>query len=81
MAEKEKDMYFDNKAVEENIALYKSCENIYKKKKLENIIMLDIREIVKRIISCYNFTRFEEKDDLEQHAMEACFKSIKNFLL
>lgn len=76
---KQKDNYFDNKLIEEKIAEYKIENNFKKRKDLEVFIMLSIKEIIKRIITFYNFTRFEEKEDLEQHAMEACFKSIKNF--
>ncbi len=76
---KTKDNYFDNKMVEELIVNYQKNECIKEKNKLKEIIMIHVNEIIKRIISCYDFARFEEREDLLQHAAEACFKSIKNF--
>lgn len=70
-----KDYYFDNEHVEKLILNYQKTKD----PKIKEEIMKNIIEIIKRIISCYDFSRFEEKDDLMQHASEACFKSIKNF--
>jgi hypothetical protein len=69
------DYYFNNKKVEELIQEYKQTGNEI----IKNSIMKNILEIIVRVISLYKYDRFEERDDLIQHASEACFKSIKNF--
>jgi hypothetical protein len=71
--------YFDNKMVENLIMTYKQEKEEVKREALKNKIMENVNEIIKRIISCYSYNRFEEIDDLIQHASEACYKSIKNF--
>jgi len=67
--------YFDNSYVESLILIYKKTQD----EEIKNEIMVNVIKIIKRIISCYDFSRFEDRDDLLQHASEACFKSIKNF--
>ena len=76
---KVKDNYFDNPKVEGMIDVYQNMEVSRERETLGSDIMIDVQEIVSRIISCYDFSRFEEKPDLFQHASEACFKSIPKF--
>lgn len=76
---KPKDNYFDNIKVEKMVETFQTMGEGNEKNKLAKEIMIDVQEIVSRIISCYDFSRFEEKIDLFQHASEACFKSISKF--
>jgi len=69
------DNYFDNELVEGLIDRYQKN----KTEELAREIMIHVIELIKRIISCYDFTRFEEKDDLIQHAAKDCFKSLDRF--
>ena len=77
--EKVKDNYFDNSKVEGMIDTYQNMDLSKDRETLGSDIMIDVQEIVSRIISCYDFSGFEEKLDLFQHASEACFKSIPKF--
>jgi hypothetical protein len=77
MSKKKKKNYFDNELVEKLIMEYKAMPEGLEREDHGNLIMKHVNEIVGYF--AYNFSRFEERDDLYQHASEACFKSIKNF--
>lgn len=78
--------YYNNAQVEEWLLEYqrtakfdKQGNIIWKNKVLEERITLEVKKVVDAIINQYGYYKFENREDLEQHALFDCYKNFMKF--
>ncbi len=81
-----KKMYFDEKNFQQMLNQFQSTAKyndegvlIYKDKKLEENLCKEIVKVVNAVIYVHKFNMWEPFEDLQQHAMIACFTNFLKF--
>ena len=83
MEKKKNKKYFNEKDFVKKLLIYQeSCKEENKNEIIEQQLIMDIEKIVGAIIHKHGFYRFEGEDidDLRQHALENCYKSLVKFI-
>lgn len=86
IVKKEKKNYFDEKSFQELLARFKESavydiegKVVSKDRRIEEKLCKEIVKVVNAVIYVHNFNRWEPFEDLQQHAMIACFTNFLKF--